>query len=650
MNFFEHQDRARKRTGLLLVYFFIAVTLTVVAVNAAFLLLSGFLGNRDLSLGGWFATRWSTWVTLATLGVIGTGSLVRYLQLRQGGHVLADMVGARRLDPSSTEPRERMLLNIVEEMAIASGTPAPTTYVMDDEPGINAFVAGFQPTEAVLVVTRGALETFTRDEMQGVVGHEFSHLLNGDMRLNVQLYAILSGILLIGRIGHFLLRSQRLGRRSGGRGGVGIVLMAGLALFVVGYVGLFFGRLIKAAISRQREFLADASSVQFTRNPEGIASALATIGDHAGGSELATPAAEDMSHMCIAVPLHLSSLLATHPPLDERIRAIDPAFPARFRARKRKAAAETPAVVPLAEPAVPAAPLPPALAVSPLAGGNPAIPVPFVLPSGGLSATVGTLTPERLERGGKLHGGIPDPVLELLRTPDGARLVIYGLVIGGTPRAFEADCLRIVSEQDDPALGERLGARLPELRRLGPPLRLPCLDIALPALRALEPARKEVFLAVLALLVAVDDRQTLPEYLLLTLMRRHLAADAGKVTRVRHRAYRHVAEPLNVVFALLCRVGCAGDAEREALQRRLLTSFGIPAHEPLVSPATVTTRRLDDALRELAALAPLLKRPFIDACVDSVKHDGRIQLVEVELVRAIAEMLDCPVPPLAPSA
>lgn len=645
MNFFEQQDRARKRTGLLLFYFFLAVLCTVGAINlAAYVLGAWFFAEAGLSIADWLAMPAWRWATAITLAVIGIGSLTRYLSLRSGGHVIAELVKAQRLSPDSTDPKERMLLNIVEEMAIASGMPTPTVWLMANEPGINAFVAGFEPTQAVLVVTRGALDTFNRDQMQGVVGHEFSHILNGDMRLNVQLYAILAGILLIGKIGEFLLRSAGRSRsgNSDSAKGVAAIFVLGLTLMVIGYAGLFFGRLIKAAISRQREFLADASSVQFTRNPDGIGEALLAIRNAEAGSTLYSAQAEDMSHMCIALPMavRLSSLLATHPPLDQRIVAIDPNLLVRDRARARMQAAQA---------ATTAAPV----GSSGFAGDSTANTGPVATAAAGantgttaaIAATVGRPTPETMDAALHLHASIPADIRELLRTPTGARLVMYGLVLAGTGASHDAAALAVVARGDSDSIATGLGKTLPALRELGTRLHLPCHDLALPTLRALSASQKAAFLHTLEQLVHIDGRYALRESLSLALMQKHLAPAAGSRRPIRHRSYRSVQEPLNVVLSLLCHTAGGSVASRADLHRRLLQGFGAGA-AGFLSLRELSAQRLHAALAELADLTPLLKKPLLDACIDCVRHDGRLQVAELELVRAIGEALDCPVPPL----
>ena len=294
-----HQETARRKTGLLIVYFISAVVLIVVLVYsivAGAILLSG---SREAAQGASPSCRSGTracsrWWSLGTLALIGGGSLYRIASLAGGGHTVAEMMGGRPLSHQTTDPDERKILNVVEEMAIASGTPVPPVYLLEHEDGINAFAAGSTPGDAVIGVTRGCIQNLTRDELQGVIAHEFSHILNGDMRLNLRLIGVLYGILLISLTGWIIFRSTAdallvRGPSRRRRRGVNPWPLVGLALYVLGYVGVFFGNLIKAAVSRQREFLADASAVQFTRNPDGIAGALKKIGALAEGSQCPRP-------------------------------------------------------------------------------------------------------------------------------------------------------------------------------------------------------------------------------------------------------------------------------------------------------------------------------------------------------------------------
>ena len=328
MNFFEHQDRSRRQTRWLILVFAVAVLAVIAVVDVVLLLSLGLLSaeegvplfsrdslsaNLNVLLGG----------AVATGALIGFASLYKSLALRGGGGQVARSLGGTLVDPDSRDPLRRRLVNVVEEIALASGVPVPEIYVLEQEAGINAFAAGYSPSDAAVAVTRGTLEQLDRNELQGVIAHEFSHILNGDMRLNIRLIGVLFGILVLALIGRRILyHSHYLGRSRNSEGVA--ILGAALALVAVGYVGLFFGRVIKSAVSRQREYLADASAVQFTRDPESISGALKKIAVNSQHSYLMTDT-EEVGHMLFG-PGRSMNLLATHPPLFQRIHRIEPGF------------------------------------------------------------------------------------------------------------------------------------------------------------------------------------------------------------------------------------------------------------------------------------------------------------------------------------
>src|SRR5277367_6271665 len=336
MDFFERQDKARKKTKWLVIYFILAVAAMIVAIYIASLLIfSGVqlhqhrFNDEQPQFDLWNPQIFLA-VALGTIAIILIGSSYKTMALAAGGSAVSEMMGARLVSANTTDPDERKLLNVVEEMAIASGVPVPQVYVMDDEDGINAFAAGHKPGDATVTVTRGCMKLLSRDELQGVIGHEFSHILNGDMRLNLRLMGTIFGILCLAIIGRILLQTARGGGRSRGQNPLPIL---GLTLLIIGYIGVFFGRLIQAAVSRQREFLADASSVQFTRNPGGITGALKKIGGLGEmGSRLSHAHSEELSHMFFGngISEPFIGLLETHPPLTDRIKAIDPNFDGNF--------------------------------------------------------------------------------------------------------------------------------------------------------------------------------------------------------------------------------------------------------------------------------------------------------------------------------
>ncbi|PXX91055.1 peptidase M48 [Marinobacter vulgaris] len=643
--FFQRQASARRNTGALVLLFLAAVALITLCVC-----LVGYLVTRSettgLGFADWLLSRHGLFTALAVVGLIGIGSLIRWIDLAGGGERVAKMVGARAIDPDTRDADERRLRNIVEEMAIASGVSVPELYVMDHETGINAFVAGYTPGEAVMVVTHGALTQLTRDELQGVVGHEFSHVLNGDMRLNVRLIAILAGILMLGQIGSFLVqmsfhRSALSSRTSRDRRGEALFGLVGLALLVIGYVGVFFGRLIQSAVSRQREMLADASAVQFTRNPEGIGGALFKIGLK-GGYLDTTSHGSDMNHMCFgeSTRMKFSALLASHPPVRERIEAIQPGLFARLRSRLRDT--EPAGAIRSAGSAPSGSVLPEAAAgfgsghTSPLNSRPPQ----------NLSDSVGTVNRHSEDYAVALLNSLPATFRNLLYTRAGAIQLCYALLIAQLPARSRVQRLALIEAGSIFAPNsELLDKLLPTLEALGQSVRFPVLELAMPALRKLDPDERSLLISATETLIRADNRLSLFELAMHTFLRRHLAGDSARVVPVRYRSYRPVTVPLQIVFSLMARAGADDNENRQTLFNEAMGGFLSKGRKPeLLTEVSVT--QLRQALMALNSLSPLLKPGIIDACGHCVLADGRVNTREYELIRLVADQLDCPMPPL----
>jgi Zn-dependent protease with chaperone function len=636
VNFFERQHQARRKTMVLVAYFALAVALIVVAINVAVYWILKWSGAIPPQAGQWMEQPYFAWITVGVVAVILVGSLVSVVRLAAGGKAVAEMAGARRIDPSTRDADERKFINVVEEMSIASGTPVPALYVMDEEAAINAFVAGYRPDSAVLVVTQGALAALNRDELQGVIGHEYSHILNGDMRINVRLLSILAGIVLLGHLGELLLRSLRHTGRSGGSRSEGQLLIVavalGAALFVLGYIGLFFGRLIKAAISRQREFLADASAVQFTRNPEGIAGALWTILKHGEGSVLVGSHAEDMSHMCFgeSVRFRFGGLFATHPPLETRIKSIDAGFIARQRDRARagKAVARAEGV------------RKPRSTVATTQG--------LSLSAAAITASVGNPTAQHVEYAREVHGALPTDLLEAAHAHADAQALLCALIMRET-QPGPTTVARLEASGVPAAVLGRARILRRSLEQAGVRVRLPLVNIALATLKSSPAAERSRVRATVAQLVALDAHTTMFEFVLLALVDRQLAPDAERADSAVHFKFDPVNAQIRILLSTLARAGGVSEVAAQAAFARAMAAFDRNALQ-LATAAECTVEQLTAALAELSGLAPILKRSLISACADCVLHDGQVLPAEAELLRATAETLDCPMPPLLPAA
>ena len=636
-DFFQQQDVARRGTTRLVVLFSLAVLAIIVSVELVLAATLGFLG-RDPE------TNEIDWTTAAdpgllllavggTLIVVGGGSLYKIAQLRGGGRVIAEELGGRLVDGGTSDPVERRLLNVVEEMAIASGTSTPPVYIMDGEAGINAFAAGFAPQDAVIGITRGAATTLDRDELQGVIAHEFSHILNGDMRLNIRLIGLLHGIFLIGMIGYFILRMSFYtgGGRSKDNKGAVPILALGAGLAIVGFAGTFFGNLIKAAVSRQREFLADSSAVQFTRHPGGIAGALKKIGGFVTGSKVENPNAPQASHMFFGrATSGFSAMFSTHPPLGERIRRIDPSWDGEFPELAETAGGAPGAVGPSG-----------AVGFAGVEAGR--------VPSPNLAnavSQVGQPTPAHVEYAASLIDRLPEPVVAAAHEPYGARALVYALLLDRDPEPRRLQLAHLKAAADDGVYEETVRL-VPVVERLDPRVRLPVLEIALPALRSLTSRQVERFQENVVALVEADEVIDLFEWSLQRILLRDMQASFGRSgpTRVRHRSAGAVQSPLAVLLSVLAYVGNRDPRAAERAFAEGWRALSLP-EQRLLPHRECGFTALDAALVELDRAAPQVKKRTLEAAVACITADRKVTVEEGELLRVVSTWINCPMPPI----
>lgn len=654
MDFFQHQEDARRITRRLVVLFLLAVVAIVLAVNAAAVVIwlvtaptpeyAVPVGQRLAALPRGFFVN----TTLLTLLVVAGGTAFETLRLRDGGDAVAQMVGGRLVAPDATDLAERRLLNIVEEMALASGITVPRVYVLDAEHAINAFAAGFSPNQAVVAVSRGALDRLSRDELQGVVAHEFSHVLNGDMRLNIRLIGVLYGILLLAILGGKLMQVMRYARVSGDRRSRGMnigaaLFLGGLALWIIGSIGVFFARIIKAAVSRQREFLADASAVQFTRNPDGIGGALRKIEGLSAlgalGSQIENPHAETLSHLFMgaAKPSLAHGLWATHPPIEERVR--------RIYGR---------AMPMLEAPEVPASATP-----SPAPGGNG---FGHAFGRGNLQASAladaayeGTAAASGTAAGTSDAGPAPlgaspaqhaaeEALVRAARDPQQAPALVFALLLASD--AGERTAQLAALEEFFPGLSPTAEALARHLTRVD--WRTPLLDLSVPALRERSEADRRRILIAAGKLVELDKRVTLSEFVLQTMLERRLSTLHPRDVAVRHRLHGALAREIGLSLSLVAQVAARGDPARaQASFERGRAWLSIDA--AMTPAARLNFPLVRDALRQLNQLAPLAKPALIKAwivcAVGKTGEDGSLTLETADLVRALCSALDAPLPP-----
>lgn len=580
-----------------------------------------------------------------TLAIVTGGTVYKVIELWGGGAVVAEQLGGRRLSPNTTIPYERQLINVVEEMAIAAGTPVPPVYLLTRESGINAFAAGYTPSDSVIGITRGAAQRLSRDEIQGVVAHEFSHIINGDAGLNIRLMGILHGILVIGWAGHFLFRILLFsggGRRRSGvgsRGGGGWVLLpvmaVGAGLMVIGFAGTFFGSMIKAAVSRQREFLADASAVQFTRHPDGLARALKKIGGFTFGSRIRTPNALQASHLffCLATS-GFTSVFSTHPPLADRIARLDPAWDGAFLEPSR---AEHFVAMPESARGL---------------AGHDGLQVATAEDADLRRAVdgIGQLTTAQLDHARRLIARLPKPLVDAAHEPYGARAVVYALLIGrqGQTRRIQQEHL---SRTADPGVLAETKRLLPLVDQLELECRMPLIEVTLAALRGLTIEQFTLFSRNVDALVLADQSVGLFEWVLKRILVHDLEIHLGlrQPERRPNRSLPELGAQCEVMLSTLAHVG---HVEPEAVARAFDEGWrhlGLSPGRPL-SLQESGFDRLDAAMTELERLAPEGKRRLINAAAACIGADLRVTVYEVELLRAISASVGCPMPPLVPTS
>ena len=642
MNFFEHQDSARQKTRVLVGYFLLAIFVIVVAVNAA-----GFatwlftlkVYQVENSTWGQLVSQW--WQTDANLITIGTtlslillGSALQWFNLSGGGPSVAKMVSARSVSSIKHNEKITQFTHVVEEMSIASGTPVPQLYVMERESGINAFVAGYQIEDTVMVVTQGLLDNLDRNEIQAVTAHEFSHIFNGDMRLNMRLISLLSGILMIGQFGRFLMhagaRSSRSYRSNKNSGGLPLII-GGLVIWLIGSIGVFFGRLIKSAVSRQREFLADASAVQFTRNPDALASALNKILEHS--SVLHSRHAEDMSHLCIGSASNQNSLfgnLATHPPLIDRITRIAPSFLTRIKHAKKHDEVFNKEPYSQSNMAT--------------SSFNAGISAGALLTSEAIISGVGQSQNAHLQVAKQLHQQIPDTLKTLLHQSTGAKSFSIALILREIKNPDELEKAIAMTDSYDRLPVTEL---LPWVRNMPVNLRLPCIDICMPTLKQLEHPQRHSFIKVIESLAKLDKNINTTEWLVISQLRTHLLTN--KVIRKTSSIGSLKAVNKEIQTLLSALVFTDSDlAQATQSYKTAIASFDLK-NGWLMSRDAVGYTEISTALWRLKELNYLLKRPLLQACADIVLTDALLSTEEYELLRVISDTLGCPLPPLIDS-
>jgi len=641
MDFFRRQAETRRLSRWLVFLFIIAVAACVVAVDFVVVMAVKILAANSQAYAAALEGPWYEQYpglvfasSIVVVGVIFCSSLVKGSQLSAGGSVVAESVGGERVTRDTNDPLRKRLLNVVEEMAIASGVPVPAVYVLEREAGINAFAAGHNPSNAAIAVTRGALQTLNRSELQGVIAHEFSHVLNGDMRLSTRLIGWLFGLMVIALIGRFVL--SHAPRGGGGRKGGGAILVimaAALAVMILGYIGLFFGRLIQAAVSRRRESLADASAVQFTRDPTGLRGALVKIGALGVGSMFQDTDGEQVAHLLFAAGV--TRAFATHPPLEERIREIDPSFrPAEFEAMRVRMNRER------------------ALATEEAAGPQPAaaqklegiLQGAVVLAPGAVAQLVANPGTSHVQRAQELRLSLPEEVNAATRNTESARALFLGLALD---EATEARARQLAFIEQQLGHGQKVAIEglLSAIDSLTPIQKMPALLQAFPALHQLGRKERQDLLQCLNELLIREGRVSIYSYAMRKLAAVQLRDELQPGARAFDLSISAVEDDLQTLFSVLAMSGSEDEAEARRAYEIGMAQL-LPLQRPPFQRLANWPHRLDMALNRVDRLQPAGKELLVQALVRTISHDLRMTVAESELLRAVCAAVHCPLPPL----
>ena len=635
MDFYTSQDRARRNTGLLVVLYVLAVLAIIVGVYLAIRTLVFWQEAQDVTgqATPFFDPKLMAYIGIGTLMVVGGATMFKIMELSAGGSVVAKSLGGRRIEPGSTDPLGRQVLNVVEEMAIASGMSVPDVYMLDNENRINAFAAGLSVNEAVIGVTRGCVEQLTRAELQGVIAHEFSHILHGDMKLNLRLIGVLHGILVIGLIGSLLMRNAAYtgGSRSRDNKGVIVMLVLGLALFVIGMLGTLFGRLIQSAVSRQREFLADASAVRFTRQPSGIAGALMRIGARKNGSAIHSGKVAEYRHMYFGAGMsEMVSALATHPPLEVRIKRIEPRWNGRF---------PEPTAPPVPERAEKMKSPPPA------PGRSQQDVLKQILTAGVLTGAVqnvGRPSHQNLQQAQDLLAGIPQRLRDAVQTMTGARAVVCATLIDSNSSSRQKQLLYLEGRGEE--LRDDVVNYLSLMQRLGASVRLPLVELAMPVLRHMNEGEYEQLMADVDYLSRTDALIDPFEWVLGRVLRHNLAPQFD-TERTNRKRTATIAENRDAVTMLLTQIARAGHDDPTMQQAAFDAGAAVLGGEwQIVPPAQSTLPALDSAVDSLVLMLATEKKTVLEACAAAIAADREVTVTEGELLRGISDVLECPMP------
>jgi Zn-dependent protease with chaperone function len=650
MDFFDRQELARKNSKHLIFYYIVAVIGIVCSFGFAVLgarylfLVQQSAQTNSLVRQSFFDPEFFLYSALGVLVLIILSTLFKISTLSEGGAAVAKSLGGKEVDPTTKDPRYKRLINVVEEMSIASGVSVPSIYVMDQEDGINAFAAGHSSSNATIGVTAGCLNKLNRSELQGVIAHEFSHILNGDMRLNIRMMSVLYGILMMFIVGKFMLRSfgrssSRSRSNSKEGGGAAFIIVVSLALLLIGLMGSIMAKLIKAAVSRQREFLADASAVQFTRDPSGISGALKKIGGFAG-AKIEHPRGEEVSHMFFGscYKKKLSNLLATHPPIDDRIRAIGGASDG-FQTLPEESELNSDQIS-MDE-------------TQSLASSFSDSSTQRSDPEKGFFQEkdlnqIGQIMADQVVVAQRIVSEIDESLISLVHQKSGALAVVYSLLLSEED-LVRGNQLKVIKGTCESEVSKTFMTVSDQVIDMHSTKKIALLDLAVPALRRLSPEEYGQFCEIINELINIDEQVNLFEFMIQKNIRLHLDTFFGRIQPPNEtiKTLSKLNHESSVLLSAIAGFGNEDELNRLQAFKKGATVLELSGTGKLkfLPPENCGIGQMDEALKAFEKCVPTLKKTLLIACGKAAISDGKITSNEAEILRAIGDSMGTPIPP-----
>jgi len=635
MDFYKEQENSKKKSALLLLIFIISICVVVFFVGMFFIAIDVFVyeeGTKSFNLTPSYIlqnARLNVIISsfLSIFIVIVYGASKKFDELERGGYVIANELGGRLLFGESASSKEKTLINVADEMSLAAGVGSVPIYIIENK-HINAFVAGTTYDNAVLSVTRGAVELLNRDELQGVIAHEFSHIFNGDMKLNNFASGCISGILYIFIIGTELFFPLQFTATKHFSGITPkdvlrifvypLTMSAGIALMLLGVVGVACAAFMQFALNRQREYLADASAVQFTRYPQGIANALKKIGMYG----------DTLNNLRAGCYEHIFFSSHSSPSVGKRIKKIEPHWDGEFietRDKQDEIFSRK--------------------KIHPLTMSIKALTVAHIL---GQITNSGVINDRALKHAKEVLNSIPDNVKQNAQNPLGAEFIIYTLLLDKNHESRKLQCIAIAGKlfkdlkHQDTAV-KMLMDMYESIGFLEPVAYLDIIHICASTLKNISANQYAVFRKQVNELILHDEHVSVFEWCVryIVLYPLDMAFGLRKTPLDIHTHIGALKNELEILLSALSYIQFKDDANGRDIFERVKKQGGITALK-YIPYSEFSPERFEKVVDEIQNSKPMVRRKILELCIFALNGDGEINNRDIAVIHALGEVLHLP--------